>query len=72
MTKIERMASASTPAASDPLLSADDVMGRLSVSRTTLWRLQHDEGFPKPITFGRRLKRWRSSQIEEYLSVQGR
>ncbi|WP_082660518.1 helix-turn-helix transcriptional regulator [Aureimonas ureilytica] len=59
---------AKTP--SSPLLSVQDVMSRLRVSRTTLWRMEHDEGFPKPITFGRRMKRWKEADIEAFIAVQ--
>ncbi|WP_427026055.1 helix-turn-helix transcriptional regulator [Aureimonas ureilytica] len=32
--------------------------------------MEHDEGFPKPITFGRRMKRWKEADIEEYVRKQ--
>lgn len=52
------------------LLDTKDVCAILRISRTTLWRMEHDEGFPKPITFGRRMKRWKEADIEEYVRKQ--
>ncbi|WP_294640871.1 AlpA family transcriptional regulator [uncultured Aureimonas sp.] len=57
--------------ATAPLLSADQVMSILNVSRTTLRRLEHDDKFPKPIRLGSRLKRWKAADIDAFIAVQG-
>lgn len=53
--------------ATDELLSTSEVLKRLSIGETTLWRMEKRGEFPKPIVLGRRCKRWRSSDIENFI-----
>jgi predicted DNA-binding transcriptional regulator AlpA len=50
-------------------LTTEMVAVWLSVSAQTIRRWANSiEGFPKPITFGRRTVRWRYADVERYAS----
>lgn len=43
----------------DGLLSTAEVCELLRISRTTLWKLERTTDFPKHLSYGMRMKRWR-------------
>ena len=47
----------------DKLLSAVEVADILGVSKTTVWQRVKDGNLPKPMKFGARCSRWRTSTI---------
>ena len=52
------------------ILRPRDVLTLLRVSKTTLWRLRRQAGFPQPIQLGppgSRLFGWRRADVEEWL-----
>lgn len=49
------------------ILSIKEVCEYLSITRTTLWKLEKDEKFPKPVMILSQ-KKWKRSEIEEYLN----
>lgn len=54
-----------------PLLSVKAVCARLGVSRSTLYQLQHRDGFPSGIKVGAQ-RRWRASDIDAWIEEQAR
>lgn len=53
----------------DALLKLRDLMEIMKISRSTLWRVQQREDFPKPmILMG--CKRWRREELQEWLDQQ--
>ena len=48
-------------------VSKGGVMGILGISRMTLWRLEKECGFPRPVQFGTGAQRYRSNEVQEYL-----
>ena len=51
----------------DALLSVQEVVKALGVSRMTLHRLRKTAGFPSPVNMGIRAVRFRRSDLEEWL-----
>ena len=51
---------------SDQLLTMNDLLDRYQVTRYTIDRWVSDGEFPKPIWIGKRTKRWRLEDIQEY------
>ena len=49
------------------LLTAKDVARRLSIGVRTLWRLVAQKRLPQPIRYTRKLVRWKTSDIEQYV-----
>ena len=49
------------------LLTAKDVARRLSIGVRTLWRLVAQKRVPQPIRYTRKLVRWKTSDIEQYI-----
>jgi predicted DNA-binding transcriptional regulator AlpA len=55
------------------LLTVDELAERLRLSARTCWRMAalseagRGDGFPKPITIGPRLRRWRAVDVAAYL-----
>ncbi|KQT52243.1 MULTISPECIES: helix-turn-helix transcriptional regulator [unclassified Aureimonas] len=64
------MTEASKPVQAGALLSTTEVCELMKVGRTTLWKLERTTAFPKPITFGMRMKRWREAEIQRYIDRQ--
>jgi excisionase family DNA binding protein len=52
----------------EDLLTARQVARRLSFSTRTLYRLVKNGNFPQPVRYSRKLVRWRTVDIEAYLS----
>ncbi|MDR2267919.1 MAG: AlpA family phage regulatory protein [Holosporaceae bacterium] len=48
------------------ILNIKEVCEYLSITRTTLWRLEKNPDFPKPIMILSQ-KKWRKSEIDMYL-----
>ncbi len=52
----------------DALLATPEVLKRLAIGETTLWRLEKKGQFPKPVFLGR-CKRWRASDIDAFIAA---
>lgn len=53
----------------DALLKPRDLMEIMKISKSTLWRVQQREDFPKPISL-LGCKRWRREELQEWLDQQ--
>jgi predicted DNA-binding transcriptional regulator AlpA len=53
----------------DALLKLRDLMEIMKISRSTLWRVQQREDFPKPMTL-MGCKRWRREELQAWLDQQ--
>lgn len=51
----------------EKLLSRKDVLNRLQISRTTLWRLINNGALPEGIKLSERTIRWKESMIQGYI-----
>lgn len=51
----------------EKLLSRKDVLNKLQISRTTLWRLISKGMLPEGIKLSERTIRWKESIIQEYI-----
>ena len=51
----------------DDLLTRDDVLDLLTVTRTTLYRMMKSDGFPLPIKIGEQSLRWNRGEIDAWL-----
>lgn len=49
------------------LLTSEMVATRLSISIRTVWRLVAAGRFPQPVRWNRKLVRWKTKDVEEYL-----
>jgi predicted DNA-binding transcriptional regulator AlpA len=56
---------------SDPLQLIDQprLLERLCVSRTTVWRMIREHGFPRPIHLAGRRVAWRRIDVEKWLDA---
>jgi len=52
------------------LLTSADVMQKLGIGRTALWRWMKDGVLPPPIRIGKRYMRWRPEDIEAFIARQ--
>lgn len=52
------------------LLTLDEVMAQLKMSRTSIYRLMTEYGFPRPLKIGGRTNRWRQEDVAEWLDRQ--
>lgn len=50
------------------LLTMSETCKHLGVSLSTLHRLRTDPQFPKPIALGKKILRWRSNDLDEWLN----
>jgi excisionase family DNA binding protein len=57
------------PRSSPDLLTSQQVAARLSISVRTLWRLVATGKFPQPIRYNRKLVRWKSSEVHDYIQA---
>ena len=51
------------------ILRMRDVMAKLGVSRSTVYRLVADEKFPRQIKIGKRTVGWRLDAVEQWLDA---
>ncbi len=49
-------------------LKRKEVLGLVSLSSATLYRMMSRGEFPRPVQVGRRAARWRSDEVEEWLA----
>lgn len=50
------------------LLEANDIAHMLSIHQKTVYALiKSDETFPKPITFGPRMRRWKLEDVKAWI-----
>ncbi len=55
------------PAPIGSLLKRDAVLGRTSMSKSTLYQRIEEERFPAPVTLGSRMSRWREEDVDNWL-----
>ncbi|MBN2808627.1 MAG: AlpA family phage regulatory protein [Deltaproteobacteria bacterium] len=51
----------------EQILRPKDLTLMLGISRTSLWRLDRDDSFPKRVTLGARSIGWKLSEVESWL-----
>lgn len=56
----------------ETLLTIHDVADKLKVSLRTAQALVSSPKFPRPIVFGPRLRRWKASDVAEWIDDQAR
>jgi prophage regulatory protein len=56
------------PLEGDRLLKVDEVMARLGVSRSTIWRLTQSGDFPRPVSISPGRKGWLQSQVDAWIA----
>ena len=49
-------------------LKLEEVLGLVSLSRATVYRMMSRGEFPRPVRVGRRAARWHSDEVEEWLA----
>ena len=49
------------------VLSIDDVIEKTSLSRTTIWRRQHEGKFPKPIRLSSNRVGWKETDVNTWI-----
>ena len=49
-------------------LKLEEVLGLVSLSSATVYRMMSLGEFPRPVRVGRRAARWRSDEIDEWLA----
>src|SRR5262245_11375492 len=54
--------------ADDRLLKASDVIARLGVSRSTIWRLTQSGDFPRSVAISPRRRGWLKSQVDAWIA----
>lgn len=52
------------------MMTPRQVASRLNVSIRTLWRLVYHDKFPQPVRYNRKLVRWTSKTVNEWLENQ--
>jgi prophage regulatory protein len=60
--------SVTAPQQDDRFLKLDDVMARLGVSRSTIWRLTQSGDFPRSIAISRGRKGWLKSHVDAWIA----
>ena len=53
----------------DDLMSQQELMETMKISRSTLWRVRQRENFPKPVML-LGCKRWRPEELQAWLEQQ--
>ena len=49
-------------------LNLEEVLGLISLSSATVYRMMSRGEFPRPVRVGRRATRWHSDEVEEWLA----
>ena len=49
-------------------LKLEEVLGLVSLSSATVYRMMSRGEFPRPVRVGRRAARWHSDEVEEWLA----
>ena len=49
-------------------LNLEEVLGLISLSSATVYRMMSRGEFPRPVRVGQRAARWRSDEVEEWLA----
>ena len=77
MQAFMRLSQAAVSVAPEPEFKAPErfvrekeVLARLTMSRTTLWRRVHSKEFPSPRKIGPHAKAWLESEIAAYIEAQ--
>ena len=53
------------------MMRTSEVCNTLGIHRATLWRMVKQDKFPQPMKVGKRLTRWRTEVVEEWISTGG-
>ena len=56
----------------DSLLTRQEVEAMCRLSRSAIYRLMREDGFPCPIRIGKRAVRWPASEIEAWIQSRPR
>lgn len=51
------------------LMTLNDLISELQLSRCTIYRMIKRDGFPAPLKYGR-ASRWKKSEVEHYITNQ--
>ena len=51
------------------ILRMPEVMKKIGVSRSTVYRLMADENFPRQVKIGKRAKGWRLDAVERWIDT---
>ena len=54
------------------VLRLPEVLARVSLSKSTLWRLINDGQFPQPIKLGPRATGWIEEEVDEWIASRSR
>ena len=54
------------------VLRLPDVLERVALSKSTLWRLINDGDFPEPIKLGPRATGWLEEEVDEWIRSRSR
>ena len=54
------------------VLRLPDVLARVSLSKSTLWRLINDGEFPEPIKLGPRATGWIEEEVDDWIASRSR
>ncbi len=57
------------PAATDNLITVRDLQARLTLSRSTLWRMARDGELPRPIALTSHRVAWRERDIAAWITT---
>ena len=68
MFQEDQRSSVAAPLQDDRFLKIDDVMVRLGVSRSTIWRLTQSGDFPRPVAISPGRKGWLKSQVDAWIA----
>jgi prophage regulatory protein len=68
MSQKDQKCSVAAPQQDDRFLKIDDVMARLGVSRSTIWRLTQSGDFPRPVAISPGRKGWLKSQVDAWIA----
>ena len=49
-------------------LKLEEILGLVSLSRSTIYRMMSRGEFPRPVRVGRRAARWHSDEVEGWLA----
>ncbi|MCD9026756.1 AlpA family phage regulatory protein [Luteimonas sp. BDR2-5] len=59
------------PSAPEAFLRLPQVLARVPISRSTLWRRVQERTFPQPLKLSARVTVWRSRDIDGWMREQG-
>ena len=51
------------------LIRIDEVAARLSVTRPTIYRYMHEQGFPRPLRLSEKSVAWRERDVQQWIDA---